>query len=113
MTDTDPDIPNRGYKQRIIRCKDEPGSEIPCNSDRADFRAPDNITTTTPTGPTTTTTTTTTTTPMSGNYLSINYFFKYATYSYTYQHTSHKKTQEQRSVFKNKIMSSETFFVFS
>ena len=68
MTDTDPDIPNRGYKQRIIRCKDEPGSEIPCNNHRADFRAPDNITTTTPTGPTTTTTTTTTTTPMSGNY---------------------------------------------
>ena len=57
MLDSDPDIPNRGYKQRIIRCKNDPESDVPCNSDRADF-----------TGPTTTTTTTTTTTPISGNY---------------------------------------------
>ena len=46
MTDTDPDIPNRGYKQRIIRCKDDPGSEIPCNNHRAEFR--DSYNTTTP-----------------------------------------------------------------
>ena len=48
MLDTDPDIPNRGYKQRIIRCKDDPGSEIPCNNHRAEFRDSYNSTTTTP-----------------------------------------------------------------
>ena len=67
MTDTDPDIPNRGYKQRIIRCKDDPGSEIPCNNHRAEFRDSYNTTTphwstTTSPWPSTTTTTTTTTT---------------------------------------------------
>ena len=69
MIDTDPGIDNRGNKQRIIRCPGVPdSSDPPCNNHKAEFRAPDNITTTTPTGPTTTTTTTTTTTPMSGNY---------------------------------------------
>ena len=68
MIDTDPGIDNRGNMQRIIRCPGGPNSDPPCNNHKAEFRAPDNITTTTPTGPTTTTTTTTTTTPMSGNY---------------------------------------------
>ena len=62
MLDSNPDNPKGGYKQRIIRCNNDNETDVPCNSDRADFRAPD------PTGSTTTTTTTTTTTPMSGNY---------------------------------------------
>ena len=53
MIDTDPDIPNRGNKQRIIRCPAGPESDPPCNNDKADFRDP--VTTTTYMPATTTT----------------------------------------------------------
>ena len=46
MIDTDPGIDNRGNKQRIIRCPPGPEFDPPCNDHKAEFKAPDNVSTT-------------------------------------------------------------------